>query len=713
MPDTAKPALVVDGNATPAGPSMTAARGRQSLPPGGSVSDVGGDDPTEEPTMERTPLPLVARGRAPSPPMTERTPPPPPMTEATPPPPMTEATRPPPPSAGLVTARTWPPLPPGSTGPDARISSSSSPAIVSRTARERRLPVRKKVIAVVKAASTPARGLIRAVLADKESQFAIRAITPNLDSNEGRVLRALGIEVVAGDVGDEVSLKRAFGGAYGAFYVLLSSEHPSLETKLAEANSLALAAKEAGLQHVVWATLEDPGQTLLQHDDLTPTFKDGRWVPDSDGKSETDGVFAKVGVPTTFLQTSWDPSVAAGAWAEDIGKYAYGILGNSESVSKTFSISAGSLAAGLMKAGPASVEADGSAVVVTASPPADAAPESAGPPILRPALVAAAPLGATRVAPVDLSLHQNQPSMKAPRRTARTIAIALALVGVAAGGLLLTGRFRGLPSEVVPAASPGPDPVGAPPAVPVVAEAPRKPEPAAPAAIDKKSGDSLADRNVAENAAEKALGEPPAPNPLMAAGTKADTAPKRSVQTGRHRKDEPSLRELEAPAGPSAAPSPPSAVLESPTPREAPPHVPASESPRKTEVVPPPAEPVAPASPPVVARVADPPRQVALPAGYVEPKAVTAAVKAHASEARTCFERAVMEHPDLHGRVTVTATLDPSGRIVSASTASSIEGGARLESCLLAAFKNWTFPAPSGGVNGNITYSFSFKGATP
>jgi hypothetical protein len=68
-----------------------------------------------------------------------------------------------------------------------------------------------------------------------------------------------------------------------------------------------------------------------------------------------------------------------------------------------------------------------------------------------------------------------------------------------------------------------------------------------------------------------------------------------------------------------------------------------------------------------------------------------------------------MEHPDLHGRLTIHAVLDPSGHVVSLSPTSAINGGARLQGCLVAAFKGWTFPQPAGGVNGNVAYSFSFE----
>ena len=97
------------------------------------------------------------------------------------------------------------------------------------------------------------------------------------------------------------------------------------------------------------------------------------------------------------------------------------------------------------------------------------------------------------------------------------------------------------------------------------------------------------------------------------------------------------------------------------------------------------------------------------PPGYIASKAVAATVREHAAEVRACFDRAVMERPDLHGRLVVRATVDPIGRVVSVSPTSTIEAGGRLEACVVSAFRDWTFPKPAGGVKGDITYSFSFE----
>jgi hypothetical protein len=97
------------------------------------------------------------------------------------------------------------------------------------------------------------------------------------------------------------------------------------------------------------------------------------------------------------------------------------------------------------------------------------------------------------------------------------------------------------------------------------------------------------------------------------------------------------------------------------------------------------------------------------PVGSVDPRAVTATVRAHAGEVRACFDRALMEHAELHGRLVVHAVLDASGNVVSASATRTMDGGARLETCVLSAFQGWSFPPPANGARAPITYAFSFE----
>jgi uncharacterized protein YbjT (DUF2867 family) len=228
----------------------------------------------------------------------------------------------------------------------------------------------KKIIAVVGATGAQGSGLVRAILEDKDGPFAVRAITRDVRSEKSRELRALGAEVVAGDVDDPKSLDRAFAGAYGAYCVTFFWAHFSPEKELAQAGTMAQAARRAGLKHVIWSTLEDTRRRVPLHDDRMPTLQGKYKVPHFDAKGEADRLFTEAGVPTTFLLTSfyWDnlihfgmgPKKGAdgrlaftlpmadrklpGIAADDIGRAAYGIFrAGAEYIGKTVGIAGGHL----------------------------------------------------------------------------------------------------------------------------------------------------------------------------------------------------------------------------------------------------------------------------------------------------------------------------------------------------------------------------------
>lgn len=210
----------------------------------------------------------------------------------------------------------------------------------------------KKIIAVVGATGSQGSGLVQAILQDPESEFAVRAITRDPDSEKARALAAQGAEVVAADVADRASLRKAFDGAYGAYCVTFFWEHFSPEQEQEHARNLAQAAKEAGVQHVIWSTLEDTRKWVPLDDDRMPTLLEKYKVPHFDAKGEADDIFREADVPTTFLLTSfyWDNAIffgigpkkgedgslhftipmgdakLPGIASEDIGKCAYGIF---------------------------------------------------------------------------------------------------------------------------------------------------------------------------------------------------------------------------------------------------------------------------------------------------------------------------------------------------------------------------------------------------
>lgn len=162
-----------------------------------------------------------------------------------------------------------------------------------------------KVIAVVGATGAQGGGLVRAILADPSREFAVRAITRDPGSGKARELERLGAEVVAADLHDPASVARAFAGAHGAYCVTFFWAHFSPEQEMAEARAMAEAAAAAGLEHVVWSTLEDSRRYVPLDDPRMPTLMGRYKVPHFDAKGESDQFFRDARVPTTFLLTSF------------------------------------------------------------------------------------------------------------------------------------------------------------------------------------------------------------------------------------------------------------------------------------------------------------------------------------------------------------------------------------------------------------------------
>jgi uncharacterized protein YbjT (DUF2867 family) len=140
-------------------------------------------------------------------------------------------------------------------------------------------------------------------------------LTRHPDSDKARALADLGAEVVAADLDDVDSLRRAFRGAHGAYCVTNFWEHFSPAKELAQATNMAEAAQAEGVAHVVWSTLEDTRQWVPLDDDRMPTLMERYKVPHLDAKGEANAEFTRRGVPTTFLLTSfyWDNFIHFGS----------------------------------------------------------------------------------------------------------------------------------------------------------------------------------------------------------------------------------------------------------------------------------------------------------------------------------------------------------------------------------------------------------------
>ena len=219
----------------------------------------------------------------------------------------------------------------------------------------------KKIIAVAGATGAQGGGLVRAILKDKGSEYAVRALTRDPTTPRATALENLGAEVVAANLDDRESLKDAFEGAYGAFCVTFFWDHFSPEKEKAHAKAMAGAAKHAGVQHVIWSTLEDTRRWVPASDSRMPTLMGRYKVPHFDAKGESDQFFSALPVTNLLTTFYWDNLIGmapkkgpdgtlvftlpigdkklAGIGAEDIGKCAYGVFKRGpEFIGKTIGI---------------------------------------------------------------------------------------------------------------------------------------------------------------------------------------------------------------------------------------------------------------------------------------------------------------------------------------------------------------------------------------
>jgi uncharacterized protein YbjT (DUF2867 family) len=90
--------------------------------------------------------------------------------------------------------------------------------------------------------------VVRALQAS--GQFKVRALSRNPGKH-----RELGDEVVEADLNRPETLKAAFEGAHGVFLVTNPREQGADERK--QATSAVCAAKDAGVEHLIWCTLPD------------------------------------------------------------------------------------------------------------------------------------------------------------------------------------------------------------------------------------------------------------------------------------------------------------------------------------------------------------------------------------------------------------------------------------------------------------------------
>jgi uncharacterized protein YbjT (DUF2867 family) len=216
----------------------------------------------------------------------------------------------------------------------------------------------RPIVTVFGATGAQGGGLARAILADRDRTFSLRAVTRKPDGKSAQALARGGAEIVVADLDDAGSVERALEGAYGAFFVTNFWEHFSPEKELTQAAIMASAAARTGVRHAIWSTLEDTREFIPADGTRMPVLLGKYNVPHFDAKGEANRFFVQQRVPTTFLYTSgyWENLIYFGMgpkrgsdgrlavifptsekkipWiaVEDIGRSAYAVFMRGESL---------------------------------------------------------------------------------------------------------------------------------------------------------------------------------------------------------------------------------------------------------------------------------------------------------------------------------------------------------------------------------------------
>lgn len=123
----------------------------------------------------------------------------------------------------------------------------------------------------------------------KEGRYNVRVITRDPNSDKAVQLKNRNVEVIAGDLNDVQSLVRAMDGVYGVFGVT-NFWDPSVgyTVEIQQGKNIGDACKRSNVKHLVFSTLDRDSD-----------------VPHFESKVQAEDYIRSLGIPTTFLVTSF------------------------------------------------------------------------------------------------------------------------------------------------------------------------------------------------------------------------------------------------------------------------------------------------------------------------------------------------------------------------------------------------------------------------
>lgn len=99
--------------------------------------------------------------------------------------------------------------------------------------------------------------------------------------------------------------------------------------------------------------------------------------------------------------------------------------------------------------------------------------------------------------------------------------------------------------------------------------------------------------------------------------------------------------------------------------------------------------------------------------GALDPEKVRGVIGSHREELRSCYERAVLENPNLEGTCTLRIVIAGDGSVGTTSLQGSTLRSVSLGRCLLQLVRTWRFPPPTDGKTAAVDYPLAFRKEAP